>query len=340
MQDASFEFPRVILADNKNLILAFASSPALDSGKTVEVIEFDEASSRFGFHKIDFAVTPAKIQRNVQTCTKCHQADPRPNWDGYPLWPGVYGSERSHPAQPSFGALPNEEIARWRKIDFGTERLKRVVIKTGFNAGGESLNTTLSQLNGRRLARKVFEQKNLVPFRFALLAAASCTQDKIETFIPDKVKSQLKFGYAEIKSDTWQHYYRDGKSRCDQFVNLIGRFPNRGHPVGRCERVPPILVAGMITFFEPADFRYIVDGMGGSTADWSIDFGGNYIFSDGGNVFSTFGKAMAEQFPDLKPLLDKYYGGNDLGACAEMKEASLKELGALNLTRLRRSMKH
>lgn len=66
---------------------------------TVEVIHFDNADASFKFTQIDLN---QKLKKNIVTenpgvCLGCHNVDPntddpRPNWNMYPDWPGMFGS--------------------------------------------------------------------------------------------------------------------------------------------------------------------------------------------------------------------------------------------------------
>ena len=109
--------PRIILyGEDARLILAFTCAPG-DCGKVrgtekLEVIRYLDGENRFEFHEIDFTSAKAEISPpNPRRCMGCHEGpDPRPNWESYPLWPGVYGGDSDflfgrHPKNESPAAL-------------------------------------------------------------------------------------------------------------------------------------------------------------------------------------------------------------------------------------------
>jgi len=115
---ASFSKPRVILFNEQaTLLLAFHTDPdsADDAYNKLEIMQFrDKAEGslklprfRWDMHEISYSSNwlgtrktyfTDSLKPNPASCLKCHQsvhrsvADPRPNWDSYSSWPGVYGS--------------------------------------------------------------------------------------------------------------------------------------------------------------------------------------------------------------------------------------------------------
>jgi len=106
LQSATFESPRAILfGRDARLTCAFNGG-----GDTLECFQFRRAERRFDFHQIVFP-TPSNHRREVAfsptnrsadgrvSCTSCHGADPRPNWNDYPDWPGAYGEDDNAPPE-------------------------------------------------------------------------------------------------------------------------------------------------------------------------------------------------------------------------------------------------
>ncbi len=92
-QFASKEKPRVILfSPDGKFYLTFAGSPDVKGGNTVEMIS-QRANGTYSFSNIVFENGIATHNRNPAACVACHGKEPRPIWDGYPKWPGVYGSD-------------------------------------------------------------------------------------------------------------------------------------------------------------------------------------------------------------------------------------------------------
>jgi len=101
-------------ADGK-LILRYTCDRSSSVFNTVEVIRFNDTTKKFVFSEIDFggrkanggkaAVPVAKPANRVHEdgtkCMTCHNAkpsppapiDPRPNWENYDQWPGVFGND-------------------------------------------------------------------------------------------------------------------------------------------------------------------------------------------------------------------------------------------------------
>jgi hypothetical protein len=83
--------PRVILyGPEADFVMAFTNRD-----DALETLEFDPATSRFTFRSLDFTLgkplDPPPVE-NPPLCLSCHGQDPRPNWDGYNMWPGAFGS--------------------------------------------------------------------------------------------------------------------------------------------------------------------------------------------------------------------------------------------------------
>jgi hypothetical protein len=104
LQDASFAFPRVItFGIDAKIMLAFNGHPSQAGYNSLEVMKFNDQNKTFELREIQFpqdrvrspaqenAVKVSNI--NPGKCIVCHGTNPRPNWDTYPFWPGVYGSE-------------------------------------------------------------------------------------------------------------------------------------------------------------------------------------------------------------------------------------------------------
>jgi hypothetical protein len=103
-QGASDTFPRVILHSNDaRFTLAFTGDPNAPGGQTLEFFEFNDATNAFEFRELDFDPQgrrpPIDSGINPPRCYACHARgggpNPfklRPNWDGYHVWRGAYGS--------------------------------------------------------------------------------------------------------------------------------------------------------------------------------------------------------------------------------------------------------
>lgn len=88
--------PRVVLfSKDARVILAFTGNPAKPGYNVVEMATFDDAKASFVLSKHELGTaSPSNGVANPAECLRCHGQDPRPFTDSYPLWPGFYGSVR------------------------------------------------------------------------------------------------------------------------------------------------------------------------------------------------------------------------------------------------------
>jgi hypothetical protein len=97
---ASLRFPRVIsMSSDGRTLVAYAGDPSMKGGNLVEVIHLDEETGRYTFKVLEFDEGGVfrRLDENPESCRACHSALHgigwnRPIWDGYPTWPGFYGS--------------------------------------------------------------------------------------------------------------------------------------------------------------------------------------------------------------------------------------------------------
>ena len=95
LQSASFESPRAIMFSKEDeFIIAFNGDSSQEGGHQLEMMEFDRKEKAFKFFEVDFKKPPlqAVSDFNPPKCLSCHRGpDPRPNWENYFFWPGMYG---------------------------------------------------------------------------------------------------------------------------------------------------------------------------------------------------------------------------------------------------------
>lgn len=93
------DFPRVILTGEKaDFVIAFTKNPGeglIRQGQdALETMEYKDG--RFLMREVVFdglsVPDASKVQVNPHKCQMCHGQDPRPMWEGYNTWFGVYGS--------------------------------------------------------------------------------------------------------------------------------------------------------------------------------------------------------------------------------------------------------
>jgi hypothetical protein len=100
LQKATYENPRVILfGKDAKLTCAFDGD-----GDSLECFQFIDVTRTFDFRHVQFptpqnGLVGAAFSESNQTvdgkisCTMCHAADPRPNWNHYSIWEGAYGRD-------------------------------------------------------------------------------------------------------------------------------------------------------------------------------------------------------------------------------------------------------
>lgn len=118
VQESSWQSPRVILADaTSNIVYAFNGDPAHRGFDRIEAMEFDPVAAKFKFFEITFKAGAAvRSADNPAECMSCHRGpDPRPNWESYDHWVGVYGSNDDR--------LTDEEVRPFK--EFLTSGLSR-----------------------------------------------------------------------------------------------------------------------------------------------------------------------------------------------------------------------
>jgi hypothetical protein len=228
LQGATPENPRVIsFGTDASFILAFNNDPTLMGHDKIETISFDHPSARFIFREIQFpgaAQKPVVSEENPALCLTCHRKDPRPNWDGYFIWPGTYGAEEDalfdlktpaaasdYPAERAIFAKYNPSVGRYAYLNSflnpGPQPSSLPADFIDFTSEARhnlGLSTFVGEQNGERIARIISELPLVNPYRYLFLAATVCIppitaataisfQDwnDLSTFVPDGMKNQF-----------------------------------------------------------------------------------------------------------------------------------------------------
>ena len=184
LQNSSFNFPRaLIFGEDASTVIAFHADPNDLDSNLLEVQEFIESGRRFEYHEIIFpdSTSPKGVQTsqvNPDKCIRCHQLDPRPNWEEYPLWEGFYGSEHDHPK----GAELREYLSylqdgaktgpyKFLLRDPGSEYYPYQDEKHDYRYRvNEALGRFFSLQNAKRVARMIESNRDFSKFKYFLLA--------------------------------------------------------------------------------------------------------------------------------------------------------------------------
>lgn len=103
LQAASPLYPRTILfSHDGKLSCTFNGHPSQKGFDSLECYQYRDKTRKFEFYEIEFPSPRNQLKevefslpnmnvRKTISCTACHNQDPRPNWEPYSVWPGVYG---------------------------------------------------------------------------------------------------------------------------------------------------------------------------------------------------------------------------------------------------------
>ena len=223
-QEASFEHPRAIMVSPRSeFVMAINGSEEQEGGQRIEMMEYDREERAFRFFELDLQPSPPQLSEvNPQRCLNCHREDPRPNWDHYFFWAGMYGGDddfltrymdifykkngESLASSNFFRTkrgkiLASREARKYTEFyvskgqhsrysylkDFITysERSKE---RGYYRRPGLDLTNFLHSLNGKRIERKLEETIGVAPphFKYALLGTAYCIYPGIHYSSPNR----------------------------------------------------------------------------------------------------------------------------------------------------------
>ena len=212
LQNASFRSPRAIVSfPEEGFVLAFNGD-----GDQIEIMEFDDVNRAFNFYEVSLTGgLPTITDPNPRKCRECHGLyDPRPLWDSYDLWPGMYGGDANFitsdvhsiiagiesagldildpdtPVREFMEGLTREPIYEsregrelWRFTLSRDQHPRYTHLEALPRSPGTTLGKTLIRWNRQRIERKIEEAINEAPyFRYALLGTSFCTPRE-QTFL-------------------------------------------------------------------------------------------------------------------------------------------------------------
>lgn len=302
-QQGSFENPRVIISSQDGHFMAgFNGSVDQRGYETLEMMDFDPTTASFTFSSLTFKDGVSILSEpNPKTCLACHagsqsdRSDPRPDWEPWPTWPGVYGS-----IAPGWdhlddlvrdGAVKEEEAQQLHQAQ--TEELPRLqeFVRTHathprykhlpnldqYDAGKipGHFSQLMSGLNGQRIVRKLISQPWYPRFKYAIYGVVQCGG----VFMPDSVRKRHE------------------------------AFPARKE-YGSLK---------MGDLFIPDALNLIVEPLGMSTESWSMDFVSKGRFSFAHRYASPGGDIIRSALRD---------GDSELGSlgCDEIARKSIEAL--------------
>lgn len=286
-QEASFQAPRVILFGRPILrygkpyipysegqfdttILAFNGEPDQEGYFSLEMMEFDRQEKEFNFREITFPENQngevVVTKKNPRECLRCHGGEsPRPNWDVYDKWPGVYGLRSHHDDPPPV----INKFKKFVKVQENNPRYTRVLkhARPDQNTvNNVALSRNIATFNAERLAKFIMSTPDYQKYKYVIIAAMECE----ETFSPEDFIPSSR-SLKEFSVET--HELLRGVSF---------PFPD-----------------------SVANVRYIFEGRGISMRDWSTVFGEtSYNLASPDYGIKDVGHALMRMDPELKANIE------------------------------------
>lgn len=388
LQCATAKAPRIVLyvndEDSGNTVCTFNSgnkkdyeeiykkNPGIDCHENaLECQHFDATKNRFEYyemtasqddqgHSVGQGLDQHKIASlsptNSAVCMSCHrgsspylgEANPRPNLENYPAWPGFYGS-----LHDKLGATPNEKEWYLHKfLPYKPTNPRYAALPDAYNASGEiigsnskpivNLQNILESQNERRIASEFTDQRKkpeLWPYRYAILGALACDDDHdaydsqqgtkipparrfgIESFLPDELKPKFPTSFSQVASTMLQQHQdnlkalneiqsRAGKFHSDQFEDLY-KTDIANDP---SKPYTAYKVDDAEDFYNTARLAYLGLNLGLPANDWSMSFRQSFDFEAGRHNVKELLPILAnyflnkEQDKDLNLTIDTHLG--------------------------------
>ncbi len=210
LQGASMQAPRVLLSEpDGNLVLAFNGDPKQHGYQQIEAMDFNETTKKFNFYEITFD-NPQRTMKvsdaNPSKCLSCHRAsDPRPNWESYDRWPGVYASNDDRLTDEEFPSFKKflqsfNESARYSSLQI--PQLQSILKYDSYNGRlpnepNITFTHTLSRNNFKRVARLITETKDYANYKYSIAATLGCYKgglsEVMDAFSPPMAKKVLAY---------------------------------------------------------------------------------------------------------------------------------------------------
>jgi hypothetical protein len=162
-------------------------------GNILEIIDFDYNNSAFCFRKVEVVKNRIEFDDAPTECADCHGADPRPIWEPYPLWPGVYGGVPTSKQELAHFRLFSNNIKKGDLYSLLWQKKKSPEL-ADISPNTVGYSTGITHLNLLRIARLIEQTPLFKEYRFAILAATIGCSD-IASFVPHKYK------YLHVKSE-------------------------------------------------------------------------------------------------------------------------------------------
>ena len=334
LQGASIQAPRVISfgADAK-LILSFNGDPSENRFNAIELIQFREATGKFEARDISFEQSkPVFSAANPARCISCHQTDLRPNWESFPLWPGLYGSQNDS----SLGEEASD-FQNFVRSSSSNSRYSKLNLSANFKSKNILFTEALIDLNLTRIAKEMHLNSKLSPLRYAILSASRCFDADHYQNLSSSVSRSISNGFVrsleQFLQDTLQSNHEEFLDRYAYEQSIFPNFPKESTVQGFYQRTGSSLPSSAtLNDTVTAGIRWMVENEGVSTSSWSMQaitpgvefFAG---LADGPKRFAnTFAKEYGAELDGtaVNAYLNASTPSDFSSACARLKELSLQ----------------
>lgn len=293
LQEASHPNPRAILfGDDAKFIVSFNGHPHQRGFNSLEIIDFDEESRKFHFHRLNFPYRSKEDwEPNPSVCMNCHGNPPRPLWDGYFVWPGSYGSDAggSHIKNP----FEVQALADFFSANSSHDRYRRLIpdVDWRFLEAGEDPSTyarkwmkghapqsfghLLAALNWKSIYQELEEPDTYArwwPFRYALVGAGICSED-IRHFIPPKIYSVWATDWDTLLKETLPLQAASTKERYGRLISSNGGIPYELALQNLQEVTTDPKGDYTDCSMRIANLRFVFESLGIDMKNWSMELG-------------------------------------------------------------------
>ena len=334
LQSASYAQPRVLLFDqNADFILSFNGDASQRGFNAVETMEFDSVNQQFVFREIEFPRTAGAAAVRISApnpgrCTACHGQPPRPVWDTFPSWPGVYGENYLH----TISAAEAEGLRQFLQAQAGHPRYRYLLDvdqyarPTTFNpdvaqrysgSAAEPPNARLSerltQLNFQAISAQLAHSRDFPRYQYALLASLEPECGAADDFLPPPLDRAFDASIPSFAAITNAANVAQTQAKQQRM---------HAAPAGyRSNSSDPLL-----------QFRYLAEnGLGISSRDWTLALEkSSYDFATLGSASRMLEQALlplvAHSDPSLPELRRSSLLSDSSKYCSYLRKRSLSAL--------------
>lgn len=234
---ASLAEPRIVLASRTgDFFVGIAGGDGGTKGEVIETISFDGIAPKFT--RISFEGGTSVIDHSNKSCAVCHGRVKdgksseflRPIWDGYPDWPGVFGtSHNGLKTNKGYGTSGLDdfkfEAAALGKLKFGLKNSKyRHLIGLG-EASLFELSVKSTAMTGTLLR---FQNLGLISLsREKIRGMTVPEQRSLNEFLEQPLTAELREKWLGRVVDSQKRYYSGKLERLKRLAERFGTTSDR-----------------------------------------------------------------------------------------------------------------